>query len=85
MSSARTRLPQPSSLMRSIQFLKTRRPEKPSFAAAQLMTTDCTRSGYLPATIVATIPPIDVPWMWALSIPSASSMPIASSAQSSRS
>ena len=34
----------------------------PSFAAAQLITTEVVRSGYLPAKTIAIIPPIDVPW-----------------------
>src|SRR5579884_2192737 len=44
-SSARMRLPGPSGSRRamSIQFLKMSRPARPSFAAAQLMTTDVVR------------------------------------------
>ena len=49
------------------------------------MTTDWTRSGYLPAITIATMPPIEVPWTWARSIPSESSIPAASSAQTSMS
>ena len=86
-SSASSRLPGPagSSVAMSIQFLKIRRPVTPSRAAAQLITTDVVRSGYLPANTVAIIPPIEVPWMWACSIPSASSNPETSSAQTSMS
>ena len=40
----------------------------PSFAAAQLITTDVVRSGYLPAKTIATIPPIEVPWTCARSM-----------------
>ena len=46
----------------SIQFLKIRRPAIPSLAAAQLITTEVVRSGYLPAKTIAIIPPIEVPW-----------------------
>ena len=62
-SSARMRLPGPSGSIRamSIQFLKIRRPDMPSFAAAQLITTEVVRSGYLPAKTIAIIPPIEVP------------------------
>ena len=69
----------------SIQFLKMRRPLGPSFAAAQLITTERVRSGYLPAKTIAIIPPIDVPCTCARSIPSASSRPATSSAQTSMS
>ena len=86
-SSARIRLPGPSgsSVAMSIQFLKTSRPAAPSFAAAQLITTDAVRSGYLPAKTIAIIPPIDVPWMCASLTSSASSSPATSSAQTSMS
>ena len=86
-SSARIRLPGPSGSSRamSIQFLKTSRPAMPSFAAAQLITTEVVRSGYLPAKTIAIIPPIDVPWTWARSISSASIRPARSSAQTSMS
>ena len=53
----------------SIQFLKISRPVTPSFAAAQLITTDVVRSGYLPAKTIAIMPPIEVPWTCALSMP----------------
>ena len=69
----------------SIQFLKISRPLGPSFAAAQLITTERVRSGYLPAKTIAIIPPIDVPWTCAWSMPSASSRPATSSAQTSMS
>ena len=69
----------------SIQFLKMRRPVRPSFAAAQLMTTEVVRSGYLPAKTIAIIPPIEVPWTWARSIPSASMSAARSSAHTSMS
>ena len=69
----------------SIQFLKMSLPLGPSFAAAQLITTDRVRSGYLPAKTIAIIPPIDVPWTCARSMPSASSSPARSSAQTSMS
>ena len=86
-SSARILLPGPSGSIRamSIQFLKISRPDIPSFAAAQLITTDRVRSGYLPATTIAIIPPIEVPWMWAWSRPRASIRPATSSAQTSMS
>ena len=86
-SSARSRLPGPSgsSVAMSIQFLKISRPLGPSFAAAQLITTERVRSGYLPAKTIAIIPPIDVPWTCARSMPSASSRPATSSAQTSMS
>ena len=86
-SSARMRLPGPAGSRRamSIQFLKTRRPETPSFAAEQLMTTEIVRCGYLPANTCATMPPIDVPWMCARSLPSVSRRPATSSAQTSMS
>ena len=86
-SSARMRLPGPSGsiVAMSIQFLKTRRPEAPSFAAAQLMTTEVVRSGYLPAKTIAIIPPIEVPWMCAVSMSRASIRPATSSAQTSMS
>ena len=81
------RLPGPSGSSRamSIQFLKTSRPDIPSFAAAQLITTDLVRCGYLPAKTIAIIPPIDVPWTCASAISSASSSPATSSAQTSMS
>ena len=69
----------------SIQFLKTRRPDLPSLAAAQLITTEVVRSGYLPAKTVAIIPPIDVPWTCAFAWPRASRSPATSSAQTSMS
>ena len=50
----------------SIQFLKMSRPAAPSFAAAQLITTEVVRCGYLPAKTIAIIPPIEVPWTCAL-------------------
>ena len=86
-SSARIRLPGPSgsSSAMSIQFLKTSRPERPSFAAAQLITTEVVRSGYLPAKTMAIIPPMEVPWTCASSISSASRRPATSSAHTSMS
>ena len=69
----------------SIQFLKIRRPAIPSLAAAQLITTEVVRSGYLPAKTIAIIPPIEVPWTCAWSISSASIRPARSSAQTSMS
>ena len=69
----------------SIQFLKISRPARPSFAAAQLITTEVVRSGYLPAKVIAIIPPIEVPWMCASSMPSASCSAAMSSAQTSMS
>ena len=69
----------------SIQFLKMSRPVAPSLAAAQLITTDVVRSGYLPAKTIAIMPPIEVPWTWALSIPRASISPARSSAHTSMS
>ena len=69
----------------SIQFLKISCPLGPSLAAAQLITTERVRSGYFPAKTIAIIPPIDVPWTWAASSPSASSKPARSSAQTSMS
>ena len=87
MSSASRRLPGPSGsrFAMSIQFLKMRRPVVPSLAAAQLITTDCVRSGYLPATTIAIIPPIEVPWTCERSMPRASRRPMTSSAQTSMS
>ena len=86
-SSASTRLPGPSGSRRamSIQFLKISRPVAPSLAAAQLITTDVVRSGYLPAKTIAIMPPIEVPWTWALSSPRASISPARSSAHTSMS
>ena len=69
----------------SIQFLKISRPVLPSFAAAQLMTTEIVFSGYFAANTIAIIPPIEVPWTCASGISSASIRPARSSAQTSMS
>ena len=63
-SSARSLLPGPSGSSRamSIQFLKMSRPLAPSFAAAQLITTDRVRSGYLLAKTIAIIAAHRGPW-----------------------
>ena len=87
-SSARMRLPGPSgSSAGDVDPVLEDQPARaaPSFAAAQLMTTEVVRSGYLPAKTIAIIPPIDVPWTCARSIPSASMQAGESSAQTSMS
>ena len=69
----------------SIQFWKVRRPARSSFAAEQLMTRRSVRSAYLAPKTCAIMPPIEVPWMWARSISSASIRPATSSAHTSMS